>query len=1068
MKTYTLTTLRPFTLGFVVLALILSMTARIHAAVPLSDTYPKVQESGDYLQNDSDGGAGSGITYWPARDSYLVIDNNLLRIVETNRAGTLRRIITLSGFGDPEEIHWIEGDTFFISQEKNTSSVDEIVVLTLPHGTANTSVSITDITDPAPKVIRRLQFTLGQTVNNKGIEGCALLNGLFYFTTEDPITGTWDVWTTTNTGTGTINVDSPTTPAERKVAFSIMGLNTSGRALDISGMATDGTYLWLLSDLGPGGGVGRVIRMTTGGEEIADYAMPAFNSGNGTWNQPEGIELFVDTLGDGLVKMLLAGERNVGTGVDFMMLTAVPLTSDSFGTRLTLTAGDGPIQTVVADLDRDGKDDVAVANAFSSTISIYRNNNTVPGLDQNSFTLVATITAGSGAYMLTAADLDSDGKKDLITGNHPNPSVSVFRNLSTPGTFAFAANQDFTTGLSALGVAARDLDGDGKPEIATANYTDGTASVLRNTSSPGSISFASKIDFTSGPNPHSIALGDLDQDGKPEIAVGNNGDHTVSVLRNTSTMGAPNFASAHIVSAGGTTVAIADWDADGKADLVSGSWPESNISLVRNTSGSPTLSFEPAVEVSTGANTHTVAVEDLDGDGKLDLAVVTEMESYLLLYRNLSTPGTISQGSLSPAIVLGAGWNAVGVSIGDLDADNKPEVLFANTYDDNIFIYRNFPPAFKSTSLGSRLDFTSVDGPIHTVVTDLDGDGKKDVAVANFYTATVTVFQNTSAGTLDQNSLVLVLTLPIGAYPSSVSGTMLAAADLDGDGKVDLVTANHDANTVSVLRNNSTPGAFNFAAKSDFAVGSVAVGLAVRDIDGDSKPDIVTANWADNNASILRNITTTPGAINFAPLTPLSAGSGPHSVALGDLDGDNKPEMIVGNNGDHTLTIYRNISTPGTISFDVNTTTHSAGGKTIALGDLDLDGKSDLVTGSWPNNSISLVRNISTPGTISLQTAVELGTGGYTHTIALALLDNDAKLDVIVVTEMESQLLLYHNESVSGSFSFSTLATPATFSTGWNAVGVSSGDLNGDNRPDIVFANHYDDNITVYENTIVP
>jgi hypothetical protein len=1089
MTTHSFTPIRRFALGFVVLALVLLTTARVHGALALSDNYPKVpgQESGDYfgIALTDDQGAGSGIAWWPSpRNTYLILDNNGSRILEVDRtlppvtALTLRRTIDLDGFGDAEDIHWIAGNTFFISQEKNSSSVDEIVVLTIPEGEDDIDVNITDTMDPAPKILRRLQFTLGQTVNNKGIEGCVLLNGMFYFTTEDPISGNWTVWKTRNddADTGTINVEAAG-PPDRTFAFSISAINTPppARALDISGMATDGTFLWLLSHEGPftgtAPGKGRVLKFTTAGKEIADYTLPALPSPH-IWNQAEGIELFYDPA-DGLMKILLAGEKGdtaPNAGVDFMTLTSVPFTSDSLGTRLTLTAGDGPIQTVVADFNGDRKDDIAVANAYSSTISIYRNNTTVPGLNQNSLTLVDTLPAGSGAYMLTAADLDSDGKLDLITGNHPNASVSVFRNQSASGTFSFAAKQDFTTGLSALGVAAGDVDGDLKPDIVTANYTDGKASVLLNTSTPGSISFAAKEDFTSGPNPHSIALGDLNGDGKPEIVVGNNGNHTVSVLRNTSTMGDPNFAAAHIVSAGGTTVAVGDWDLDGKQDLVSGSWPQSSISLVRNTTVnlSSTLSFEPAVEVSTGGNTHTVALGHLDGDGKPDLAVVTEMESYLLIYRNLSTPGSISQASLSPAMVFDAGWNAVGVSVGDLDGDYRPEVVFANAYDDNIFIYRNFPGVFNSTSLGPRLDFTSVDGPIHTVIADLDGDGKRDVAVANFYTATVTVFKNSSAGTLDQNSLELVSTLPIGAFPSSVSGQFLVAADLNNDNKVDLITANHNANTVSVIRNNSSSGNFNFFAKLDFPVGSVAAGLAVRDIDGDLKPDIVTANWADNTATVLQNVSVPQGEIDFDFVGDFPAGLEPHSVALGDLDGDTKPEMIVGNNGEHTLTIYRNNSTSGTISFHPTTTTHSAGGKTIALGDLDNDGKSDLITGSWPNNSISLVRNVSTLGMISLETAVELGIGGFTHTIALALLDNDTKLDVIVVSEMDSKLMLFHNESVAGSFSFSTLATPATFATGWNAVGVSAGDLNADNRPDIVFANHYDDTITVYRNTIVP
>jgi uncharacterized protein YjiK len=392
MTTHSFTTpRRTFALSFVVLALLLPITARIHGAVPLSDHFPKVtgQETGDYLQDDADGGAGSGITYWRARDTYLVIDNNNLRIIETNRPGAsnFRRIISLSGFTDPEEIHWIgPGDnTFVISQEyrNNTDPTpdwpDEIVVLTIPPGPDNITVTI-------GSAIRRLQFPQGLGAgqgNNVGIEAVAFLNNLFYFTTESPtVTGnppvtTWNVWTVPNEGTGIINVDAAGGP-ERAVAFSIVGINTpTARARDISGMATDGTYLWLLSHegtfIGPGLGKGRVLKMTTIGDEIADYTMPPFTS---TWNQAEGIELFNDS--DGLTKILLTGEKGDGTGntgVDFMTLRSTRST-------ITITANDALA----------GEPEGAITYPGQFTVTRDDNHHLIP-LDVTVSTAASTATA---------------------------------------------------------------------------------------------------------------------------------------------------------------------------------------------------------------------------------------------------------------------------------------------------------------------------------------------------------------------------------------------------------------------------------------------------------------------------------------------------------------------------------------------------------------------------------------------------------------------------------------------------------------------------------------------------
>src|SRR5687767_2516140 len=153
-----------------------------------------------------------------------------------------------------------------------------------------------------------------------------------------------------------------------------------------------------------------------------------------------------------------------------------------------------------------------------------------------------------------------------------------------------------------------------------------------------------------------------------------------------------------------------------------------------------------------------------------------------------------------------------------------------------------------------------------------------------------------------------------GIMPASV-----AIGDVDGDGKPDMVIANSSSNTISVFRNTSTSGsitASSFAAKIDFATGTNPTIVAIGDVDGDGKPDLVVPNRASDNISILRNTSTTGSidAASFAPKVDFVTGVGALSATIGDVDGDSKPDIVVANYNSGTISVLRNTSTTGSIS----------------------------------------------------------------------------------------------------------------------------------------------------------
>ncbi len=360
--------------------------------------------------------------------------------------------------------------------------------------------------------------------------------------------------------------------------------------------------------------------------------------------------------------------------------------------------------------------------------------------------------------------------------------------------------------------------------------------------------FMAKQDFAngSGSNPLSIAIGDLNADGKPDLAVANYGTSDISVFINTATSGQINsgsFAAKQNYSVGGPAqgIAIGDLDADGKPDLAI-ACNGYVVSVLRNTSSSGTLSFASKVDFTTNQNATSVVIGDLDEDGRPEMVVTNATSNNISIYQNLSTIGNIA---FANKIDFAVGNNPKSVCIGDIDGDGKVDITVANTGSNNVSVFLNTSNT-GGISLVSKVDFTTGTAPNFVTLGDFNGDTKLDLAITNQNDNSVSILKNTSS--VSSISFATKVDFTTGTTPTSI-----ALGDLDGDSKVDLVVSNQATNTVSVLRNNSNIDTISFNTKVDFTTGNGTASVAVGDLDGDEKPDIAIANSIANSISILRN-----------------------------------------------------------------------------------------------------------------------------------------------------------------------------------------------------------------------
>ena len=135
---------------------------------------------------------------------------------------------------------------------------------------------------------------------------------------------------------------------------------------------------------------------------------------------------------------------------------------------------------------------------------------------------------------------------------------------------------------------------------------------------------------------------------------------------------------------------IGDIDGDGKLDIVVADWDENEVTVLRNLTTGPGItasSFAAPVPFGTGGWANNLTLGDLNGDGKLDVVAVDQLPSLFSVFNNASTPGSINSGSLAPRVDFTSGYNPDDAAIGDLNGDGRPDLVIANQYDNNVYVF---------------------------------------------------------------------------------------------------------------------------------------------------------------------------------------------------------------------------------------------------------------------------------------------------------------------------------------------------------------------------------------------
>lgn len=353
---------------------------------------------------------------------------------------------------------------------------------------------------------------------------------------------------------------------------------------------------------------------------------------------------------------------------------------------------------------------------------------------------------------------------------------------------------------------------------------------------------------------------------------------------------------------------------------------------------------------------------------------------------------------------------------------------------------------------------------------DLDGDGRRDVVTANVGGSAFAVARNL---TPEGGELRSTTFAALEAFGPATTLPSLVVADLDGDGRVDVVVNPAAAGEVWVFRNVSGPGDLRFEAPLGLPNGAVGTAglstdVAVGDFDRDGRVDLAVVNASDGRVAVYRN-TSTSGAVSFAGKVEFEVAQDPRRVAVGDLDGDGRPDLVVGHGAPAGLSLLRNTGAPGTVAFEAGGV-HlplTAALAELAVADLDRDGKPDVVAavpepgGVWVWRNTAYVGAFSATQPATLASPQWFGTEPGARAVAVAEMDGDGFPEVAVVHFGRGSLTLLGNRSQPGQLE---LVPRGHFAAGDGPLAVALGDLNGDRRPDVAVADHLGGRLQVRQN----
>jgi hypothetical protein len=735
------------------------------------------------------------------------------------------------------------------------------------------------------------------------------------------------------------------------------------------------------------------------------------------------------------------------------------------------TAADGAISVSAADVDGDGDQDALSASNLDDTIAWYENT----AGNGSAWTAHTISTAADDARTVSAADVDGDGDQDALSASYLDDTIAWYENAAGDGS-AWTKHTISTVADGPISVYVADVDGDEDQDALSASYLDNTIAWFENTAGDGSAWTAHTIS-TAADGAISVYTADVDGDGDQDALSG-------SYLGDTIAWYEPDGLES---DDDGDSSAECDGDCDDTIASVYPGAPEICDGL-HNDCDHPNWPALPSDESDDDGDMFMECNGECDDGSNVTFPGAAENESSTECRKDADEDGYGDSAPL-PGVQPGGDCDDAEESVhpgapqicdglnNDCDHPNWPALAGTNEADDldsDGFTecagdcddaIASVCPGAPEVCDGLNNDCSHPHWPSligswveHTISTaaydartvyaaDVNGDSDQDVLSASHADDTIAWHENT-AGDGSAWTGHTISTAADGAIS-------VFAADVDGDGDQDALSASNLDDTIAWYENTAGDGsAWTAHTISTAAAGTRSVSAA--DVDGDGDQDALSASYLGDTIAWYEN--TAGNGSAWTEHTISTVADGAISVYAADVDGDGDQDALSASYLDNTIAWYENTAGNGSAWAARTISTAVDGAISVYAADVDGDGDQDALSASYLGDTIAWYENTAGDGSAWTVHTISMAADGA-RSVYVADVDGDGDRDALSASSSIDRIAWYENTAGDGSaWTEHTISTAAD-----GAQSVFAADVNGDGKQDALSASYGDDTIAWYE-----